>query len=227
MITLFYTFSELQLKDQEFRTLLSYLPETDQKQILRYRRWQDRQSHLIGRFLLLYGLVERGLPFSSLERLKFNAYGKPFVDAKVNFNLSHSGSCVVCAVTDRGSIGVDVEAVKDIDLAAFNDCVNDGEWSKIQQSTDKQIAFFKCWTKKEAVIKADGRGLSIPLRQINLNDESAVLTGKSWYLKTIDLGRPYICHLAIDRCDSDLIMKEMKTKEHSNNWTRIHTDFHG
>lgn len=224
MITLFHTFSESQLNERAFRTLLSYLPETDQERISRYRRWQDKQSHLIGRLLLLCGLVERGLPASSLEAVKTTGYGKPFIAGDIEFNISHSETCVACAVTDSGRIGVDVEAVGKTDISFYKEYMNDAEWDEIQQSTYKQEAFFDFWTKKEAVIKADGRGLNVPLNQIHLSKKTAALSGKEWSLLKVGLRRPYICHLAFDRSISGLIMKEVDLKEHSNNRTRIYTE---
>ena len=84
-----------------------------------------------------------------------------------HFNVSHSSGMVLIALSRRGSVGVDVEymdsAVETMDVAraAFHsDDIRRIESARTTQ--EKLLAFYGCWTRREAVAKADGRGLTLP-----------------------------------------------------------------
>jgi len=101
---------------------------------------------------------------------RINEYGKPFLSnsistASVMFNMSHSGSVVLIAITRNHLVGVDVESIRAIDdmerIASRHFTV--GERQLLNAAHSKEYAFYTCWTRKEAFIKAVGKGLSIPL----------------------------------------------------------------
>jgi len=105
-------------------------------------------------------------------RFQAGGYGKPeIVDAKnhskLKFNLSHSGDVALVAVTAGLRIGIDVERVRSdascVGIAERYFC--EGEIAKLKEfPADQQTeAFFDCWTRKEAYVKARGEGLSMPL----------------------------------------------------------------
>ena len=105
--------------------------------------------------------------------LKFDkgAEGKPFLcgESKPSpiFNLSHSGNLAMLAIARSGDLGVDIEEQrKTDDLDSLAESVfAPSEYAAYQCLPEHQRvdAFFKCWTRKEAVIKADGRGLGMKL----------------------------------------------------------------
>ena len=83
------------------------------------------------------------------------------------FNVSHSRGMILIALSRSGSVGVDVEymdsAVETIDVAraAFHpDDLERIEGTRSAQ--ERMLAFYGCWTRREAVAKADGRGLTLP-----------------------------------------------------------------
>lgn len=90
--------------------------------------------------------------------------GKPFLEnTSLRFNLSHSKNLALCAITYERELGVDIEYLR---------IMNDGDqiasrfFSPRESAIfcslpeeEKQIAFFRCWTRKEAYIKAIGDGL--------------------------------------------------------------------
>lgn len=103
----------------------------------------------------------------SPEQLRFGRMGrgKPFLpDAPhINFNVSHSGPVVLIGVTVLKPIGVDVEAIRpmdDIETVARR-IFAPGETEAILSVDDRErvLAFFRCWTRKEALVKALGDGL--------------------------------------------------------------------
>ena len=85
--------------------------------------------------------------------------------AGVDFNLSHAGDAVLVAVAAGQSVGVDVEEISSAPdtMALAERFFAREEIDEIRSSPEGRAAFFGCWTKKEAVVKAIGRGLSIPL----------------------------------------------------------------
>lgn len=108
-------------------------------------------------------------------KMAYQTFGKPFLVEFPNlfFNVSHSKDIALLAFTYIGEIGVDVEQVdKDIKV----DRLAKNFFSPVEvpvilgsSPAEKPIAFFKAWTRKEAVIKAHGKGLSLPLRQFGVN----------------------------------------------------------
>ncbi len=103
-----------------------------------------------------------------------NAFGKPRVaDAgSLHFNLSHSGERAVLAISD-GEVGIDLEAVRPIEhLDLARRYFHPQEVAAIMgtgDETGQRHAFFLVWTLKEAVVKAVGDGLSIPLSSFEVS----------------------------------------------------------
>jgi 4'-phosphopantetheinyl transferase len=164
-----------------------------------YRRWQDRQASLLGKLLLRHGLVDYGYASDSLHHVSRDEYGRPFLDENVDFNISHSGDYVVCAVSRNARVGIDIEKVTtSIDLADFAGHMNPDQFEKICRAENRYSLFYETWTKNEAVIKADGRGLSIPLTTILDRGDKATLNGIGWFLEKIGIDTRYCCFLAVN-----------------------------
>ncbi len=83
------------------------------------------------------------------------------------FNMSHSGEFALLAATRCGPLGVDLEAQREVallaEVAAKNFSAAECRQLFDLPPADHAGAFLRCWTRKEALIKADGRGLSLPL----------------------------------------------------------------
>ncbi len=101
-----------------------------------------------------------------------NEFGKPALQAPLastglSFNSSHSGPVAVIAVGRSRQIGIDVEAVRPIKdaekIAARFFSSQESAAMAALDPDDRNTGFLHCWTRKEAVIKALGGGLSIPL----------------------------------------------------------------
>ncbi len=115
----------------------------------------------------------------------YNAYGKPSLASEssngLQFNLSHSHGLALYAITRSGSVGIDLEYIRQ-DLAwqqIAQQYFSPAEVTALNQvaEVERCQAFFHGWTRKEAYIKARGQGLSIPLNQVevSLDPESAAL----------------------------------------------------
>src|SRR5258708_6183899 len=97
-----------------------------------------------------------------------DSYGKPFIsNSCIRFNLSHSGDTALVAITRDREIGVDIEQERpgwEV-MALAEQFFSHREVTEIKKLplSEQTTAFFRCWTRKEAYIKAIGRGLSIQL----------------------------------------------------------------
>jgi 4'-phosphopantetheinyl transferase len=195
MIQIFYSSYTNKLENSEFSRYLKLLPIAIQENILKYSRWQDAHASLFGKLLLSHGLKELGLDFS-LNNLKYTNYKRPYIEGNVDFNISHSGDHVLCAFSTKSKIGIDLEKIKPISISDFENQFQDEEWDHIMTSENKYLWFYYYWTAKEAVIKADGRGLSIPFKGLRVKEQHAFLDKNLWHLKTIDLFENYLLHIA-------------------------------
>lgn len=135
----------------------------------RFARHRDAHRYIVGRSTLRIVLA------SYLDRhpeelvFAYNEFGKPCLGEEdgsdLHFNLSHSEDIAVLAVSDRFPLGIDIEAEKAIaeDVAGHffspNECIR----LKSLPISQQQQAFYRCWTRKEAFVKAHGAGLSLAL----------------------------------------------------------------
>ena len=150
--------------------------------------WQPARNHVRRRYLVARIALRMALaqavdrPPASL-RLSRNASGKPLLDAdgaveQVHFNLARTGDCCVIAVTRAGPVGVDVEHVVMLpelgDIAHSRFAAEEAEEIMNLRGQARLRAFFNCWTRKEAYLKARGVGLLAPLDDVvvTVNDDA-------------------------------------------------------
>jgi 4'-phosphopantetheinyl transferase len=89
-------------------------------------------------------------------------HGRPELPGTgLHASVSHAGGWCVVALTDLGPVGVDVEAVRQVDVAALSSAVLAPE-----EAVPDLPGFYVLWTRKEAVVKATGEGLLVPLDQV-------------------------------------------------------------
>ncbi len=198
MIKVFITSFATKLPDPIMAGYLVSLPATMQRSILSYKRWQDRQRALLAKLLLRFGLQSFGFPGESLSSIQLDTFGRPFICREVDFNISHSGNFVICAMAQGQRVGIDIEAIQNINLTDFDSAFSAEQWDAITHAPAPHTAFFNSWTKKESASKADGRGLSIPLAQIDLHKNSAKIDTSNWHLVPLHIHPAYSCHLATD-----------------------------
>lgn len=114
------------------------------------------------------------------SQLKFcyNRYGKPALDTStgaggVQFNVSHSQGKALIAVTRSRRVGVDIEYVRQnperMALAGRFFSPREAAALRSLPESQQEQAFYRCWTRKEAYIKAAGKGLSLPLEQFDVS----------------------------------------------------------
>lgn len=143
----------------------------------RYYFKKDRNHFMVARGIL------RKILSSYLDicpkqiRFSYNDFGKPMVSSVVNnklvfFNISHSQNLALVAVTSKQEIGVDIEALnKNIDVLKVADYFfspTEIQGLKTLSPALRVPFFFKIWTRKEALIKAFGKGLLLLSKQFTI-----------------------------------------------------------
>ncbi len=175
---------------------------------------------LIGAYL---GLQPETVPF------RYGAKGKPAVDleaAGFSFNFSNSGPFGLYAFTRGCELGVDVEEtrpVPDIEniAARFFARAEIADLMSLPEA-ERPPAFFRCWTRKEAYIKAVGDGLSVPLdsfRVTLLPSEPARMThlngseesARGWTLQDVSPTREHTGALAYQDRPRTLVVNPVLT----------------
>jgi 4'-phosphopantetheinyl transferase len=147
---------------------LSSLSTDEHARLARYSSPHAGQRYARARASMrtLLGAYVRQSPQELVFR--YGAHGKPSLGngSPVHFNLSHSGDVAVLAVADAalGEVGVDVERIRDdVDVAqvatrAFASA--EDAWLRALPVSERLSAFFACWTRREACLKAQGTGWS-------------------------------------------------------------------
>jgi 4'-phosphopantetheinyl transferase len=202
MVKIFYTHFISPLSIEQWQIYFCQLPKNIQQKISNFRRWQDQHAALFSKLLLQHALSQAGYNSDCLNQLKYELYNRPFIDNKIDFNISHAGEYVVCAISDQGQLGIDIELIKPINISDFN------QYMETEQLSYKE--FYEIWTIKEAVIKADGRGLSIPLLDIKLQTNKAYLYETQWFISKIDININYVCHIVTSWQNTNINIKEIK-----------------
>lgn len=143
----------------------------------------------------------------------YNKYGKPYLNEEFNknlkepiyFNLSHAGKVIVCAITKKYEVGVDVESIdRDIlNIAqAFYSEDDIAYLNQMPKAIQNKVAC-RIWTLKEAYVKAKGMGLSMPLDSFN------VLGKCDMFIYSSETIPDYYLSVAID-CKQNFIVQEKK-----------------
>jgi 4'-phosphopantetheinyl transferase len=181
------------LAQSEFDALLSLVSPEKQGRIKRYRLYRDAQNALLCDVLArseicrITGIGNNQIEFSS------SAYGKPFLagNPRIHFNVSHS-SRYIAGVFDDHHVGIDIEAIKPVDLKIAERFFSPDETSYIlsSQTSQRTQRFFEIWTKKESRIKLEGAGLSMPLRSFSVLDSAAPV-----YYHQVFRNEEAICHV--------------------------------
>ena len=138
---------------------------------------RDRKRFIVGRGLLRT-ILGRYLDIKP-SRLQFcyQSHGKPvlaeFGAGKLHFNLSHSQGLALYAVTREQEIGIDIEHVRHIpeadEIVKRFFSARENAVFKALPANQKPQAFFNCWTRKEAYLKAIGDGLACPLDRVEVS----------------------------------------------------------
>ncbi|HZP17425.1 MAG TPA: 4'-phosphopantetheinyl transferase superfamily protein [Terriglobales bacterium] len=196
------------------------LSEDERSRMSRFRFQRDQNDFAFARAMLrnvlasYLGTDGKSVRFTYSERGK-PALAEPWTGSELRFNLSHTRGAVLLAVCAGREIGVDVEYVREDfeieDIAGSFFSAGEREaLMKIASGRPRAEAFFRCWTRKEAWIKARGDGLSFPLKSFDVSiaaedDEVALVTrpraneAQGWCIRNVPVARAYAAAAAVSR----------------------------
>ena len=156
-------------------------------------------------------------------RFDYTSFGKPFLaidseNSNISFNLTHSGEIVLYAISCNQELGIDVEQVRDhTDVMAiakrFFSQREIGQMEKANEKNRTQL-FFRYWTRKEAFVKALGKGVSFPMERLDVSLINKFLpiiklpaeNNETAYLNVKDLfpGDGYVAAIATEVNDPEI-----------------------
>lgn len=194
------------------------LAQDERDRANRFRFDRHRRQYIVGRGALraLLGAYTGTRP--ELVRFTYGPRGKPFLEGSGDlfFNLSNSDEMALVGFVRGREIGMDIEFLK-----PMPDCEQIAErfFSESERvvlrgipQEKKEEAFFNCWTRKEAYLKAVGEGLAAPLDSFDVTlvpgEPPRMLTlrgdaeaASRWWLEHFRLSPEYIGALALERQD--------------------------
>jgi 4'-phosphopantetheinyl transferase len=202
----------------QIKAFFQTLSPDEQQRAQRFHFKRDRE-----RFIAARGILRRCLgAFLEMTadrvRFRYTEYGKPSLSAEfsstgLKFNISHSGSSVLLGFSIGRELGVDIEEIRP-DFATAE--IAKRYFSALEVQTLKSLptsvqaeAFFNCWTRKEAYIKAMGEGLSCALDKFDvtlvpgeparlLETRGHGLRASGWAMRSLDVGRAYKAALVVE-----------------------------
>jgi 4'-phosphopantetheinyl transferase len=204
------------IRSEEFHWL-KVLSEDEAKRAARFHFPVDRERFIASRAFLrkiLAGYLDAAasdLTFTYSKKEK-PSLGPAFSNRGLTFNLSHSGGIALCAFSRCRDVGVDVEQIRrDFEVEGIaRRFFSPHEQDELAQlpAAERVEAFFRCWTRKEAYIKATGDGLSLPLTQFDVSltpgCTNALLSTRPddaetslWKLIEVPAGSGYIAALCV------------------------------
>jgi 4'-phosphopantetheinyl transferase len=160
---------ELKAWEKEADSLLELLDPAERERASRFKFPAPRNQFLISRALLRRALGRYLRIEARAIHFRTTGNGKPELaeSCDLRFNLSHTEGVTVFAVARHRQVGVDVERIRQdtnaMELAERFFSRQEVEWLRSQPVAQHIPSFFSCWTAKEAYIKAQGEGLSLPL----------------------------------------------------------------
>lgn len=170
---------EIAMDEADYPLHLSMLDENERQQANNFKNDQIRRNYVVIHAQLrklLGNAVDT--PPEKLRILKAQ-HGKPYLAGfpNVTFNLSHTANWAALAIAYRCDIGIDIGI--DIELckaranmaALVEKCFGEEEkhyWRQLPENL-KAYEFYRFWTRKEAFVKATGRGISLGLKQCTIN----------------------------------------------------------
>ncbi len=187
--------------------------------------FQKHREHFIAGRGLLRNILSRYLDREPDQlRFCYNSYGKPALIEETDterlcFNLSHSHGIALYAITRGREIGIDIEYFRpDVEAEKLAERFFSPREVTVLRALPEHLrkeGFFNCWTRKEAYIKAEGKGLSIPLNAFDVSlipgEPAALLRTQKhpqeaacWSLQALNPVPSYAAALAVKGHDWEL-----------------------
>lgn len=153
--------ADVPIAQETFEFLLGFIRNEKVKSILKQKIKQNADEMLIGEILAMVAIKKTFDIPVSLQKITVDSCGKPYLKnfPQVFFNISHSEGYIACAVCDS-PVGIDIQKITPFNYVVAKKICTEEELSQILNSPDQDSEFTKLWTKKEAVLKMKGTGIT-------------------------------------------------------------------
>lgn len=197
--------------------LLETLQPDERERAARFRFEDDRNRFIAARGILRDILARALGSTPGAVRFVYGPWGKPALaepaPGDLQFNLSHSGGLALYALTCGRAVGIDVERIRPEVMreGIARRFFSPREVAALERlpEAERCAGFFRCWTRKEAYVKATGRGLLLPLDSFDVSlapGEPAALLGTRpdpaeacrWSLMHLEPGNGWVGALAVE-----------------------------
>ena len=214
----------LDVSTVEFESLLKFLSIDELTRAGRFHFERDQKRFIVARGILRKILGNYLGENPTDIRFEYTSFGKPTLapgsgNDNFCFNLSHSYTCALYAITRGKKIGIDIERIcNDVALGQIaQKFFSQNEISLLEKinKNKRPELFFQYWTRKEAFVKARGEGISFPMEQCDVSLikgsllSPIILLGENkesscWYVRDLFPGHGYTAAIAVEGCDWDL-----------------------
>ncbi len=169
---------------------------------------EDRNRYILGKIYVRKLLLNYLKTEPQTLGFKYSERQKPLLENHplVNFNISHSGDYIIIGFANKWSVGVDIELMNPhVDL--YNmiiNCMSTTEVSVILNSEVPRQMFYKYWTRKEALLKGIGIGVTDRMKEINCSDGLNLVPiefsgfASSWKVWSFEMEESYSVSIAHD-----------------------------
>jgi 4'-phosphopantetheinyl transferase len=171
----------------------------DQQRAAAFHYPVDKYRFLAARWLLQNWLAENKL-LQQIASIATDEYKRPVLEG-VSFSISHSGDWVgLAAIAGHGKIGLDIEENKSLVVKDYMLPFTAAEQEYILQE-DSIKRFYHLWTRKEAALKAMGKGFLSEPTLTHVLADNILVDGKELYLHQLDACDGYTIHIATEIAD--------------------------
>lgn len=144
--------------------ILSGLSEDRRNRIMKYKMPNDRKRGLQAGIMIRDILKVHG---RSQDEIIVSDNGRPIIEG-LDFNISHSGKYVMMVISDD-KVGCDIERIKGRNYSVAKRYFSEGEKNYLDESTDKDLSFYRIWTARESYIKYTGEGILLDFTKYEVN----------------------------------------------------------
>ena len=200
MITILYFKADKLWGEQFFDNAFSSLPKNEQIKIIQYKDKKERQLRITGKLMLQQLLYDFDMATEyCLNDIKYDVLNKPYLNESFYFSIAHSENFVICAAAVKNSIGIDVEKIKPINVLLLKDILTSEEWLTIELKNYDLNYFYYLWTRKEAVLKAIGKGIFEEMGKVDVLKDKVMYEAQSYYVNDISINADYKIAIASNR----------------------------
>lgn len=174
---------------EDFSEILETLPSLRKNKVLSHKFDSDRLLSLLAGKLLHDGLKEFGLENYD-QKVVLEENGKPYIPGNpVYFSISHSGTKAMVVISDS-EVGCDIQIIKSEDTSLATRFFTESECREILNSDNESLTFYKMWTLKESFMKLTGKGLSLGLKNIHV--DNCKINDNNYASYFADVGEKYV-----------------------------------